>query len=993
MKLRGLCILVLMIFVSHLYSQSWKELNPPPNIFNEEILSVVADLKGNIYAAGKFKNLENKFVVAKWDGQHWLELGSGSGALNANNFIYCLAVDTMGNLYAAGGFTNSTGYTSIAKWDGTKWSEVGGLVNALNPNGYIHTMTIDVTGNLFVAGSCTDTSGNGYVARWNGMSWSQLGVGSKALRANGYIYSLTTDSTGNVYAAGHFTNSKDKYYVAKWNGMDWEELGGVSSLDANGYITCVKTDTNGNVYAGGGFTDSTGEYYIAKWNGTNWSVVGNGTDTLRANGPFNTIAISQNGNIYAGGYGTNMLGNTNVIKWDGNRRVEIFNVGYSTDDAIRAIFLNKDGSLYASGNFKNAGGHRYIAKWDGITMQELGFQGEHLQANNGINKIVVDSKGFVYAAGNFVTPGSEDYYIARWNGKTWSRLEGKAPDDANNGNYPVLMATDLSGNLYVTGHFTNSNGKYYIAKWDGNSWSELGDANYPVKIFEPLTFLTSDKKGNIYAAGTFGDSLGYSYGIIKWDGHRVSDYAYYNGNLCSLIIDSVGNIYAGNTNRDENGKYYVEKISGNSISRVGEGANALNSASKITALALDGKGNLLASGYNNEGYSKYNEFVAKWDGTTWSKAGSGEGQYKDGYVSSMVSDDSGNVYAASSTISTGAQFSVAKWDGSTWNEFGESHYFDSNIASLAIDTNGNIYAAGIFGNGRFQFVAINDQGKANKPMDRPMLSVLADQYCIAAELQTTKITNLPDTIKIIVSVKLDNINLQLRADSSFEFNPSILSIGQHQIKVTYISYDDSAFLIKNFEIIAASTPVVKLASTTLSSVNNDPVVLSAENVSGGGNNPKFTFTKDRNLNVVLQKESYSHSLTLKPEDLLAGGNWVYVTMRTSDSCYINQTSIDSISIWRAAPRIVGIVDTEYPDQKIYPYPNPISKAFRITGLQPSKNYTVYIANSKGATIFQRAFSNSTEMNLKEITQPGIYWITVYDNSKNRKLGSVPVIKY
>lgn len=150
MKLRGLCILGLMIFVSHLYSQSWKELNPPPNIFNEEILSVVADLKGNIYAAGKFKNLENKYIVARWDGQHWLELGSGSSALNANNFIYCLAVDTMGNLYAAGGFTNSTGYTSIAKWDGTKWSEVGGLVNALNPNGYIHTIATVTLKNLFV---------------------------------------------------------------------------------------------------------------------------------------------------------------------------------------------------------------------------------------------------------------------------------------------------------------------------------------------------------------------------------------------------------------------------------------------------------------------------------------------------------------------------------------------------------------------------------------------------------------------------------------------------------------------------------------------------------------------------------------------------------------------------------------------------------------------------------------------------------------------------
>ena len=39
------------------------------------------------------------------------------------------------------------------------------------------------------------------------------------------------------------------------------------------------------------------------------------------------------------------------------------------------------------------------------------------------------------------------------------------------------MATDVHGNLYVAGIFTNDNSDVYIAKWNGNEWSELGGNN------------------------------------------------------------------------------------------------------------------------------------------------------------------------------------------------------------------------------------------------------------------------------------------------------------------------------------------------------------------------------------------------------------------------------------------------------------------------------------------------------------------------------------
>lgn len=975
---------MLVLCTSILHAQTWKEVNPPPNVFNDDIYSVAADSAGNIYAAGKFKNSKNENVVVKWNGQHWAELGAGNNSLKADNIIYCIAIDKKGNIYAAGGFTNSTGNYSISKWDGTTWSEVGGTDNALNPNGPIYAMTFDEKGNLFVAGYFMDSSGSRYVAEWNGSKWSHLGVGVNSLHANGYIYSLTTDAKGNVYAGGYFTNKNDKCYVAKWNGTDWVELGENAPLNASDYISCIKTDIAGNVYAGGGFKDSAGEYYIAKWNGVNWTEVGNGANKLNANGPFNAIEVTETGTVYAGGFGTDSNNNTNVIKWNNDTCRSLF----STNGAIRALYLDKAGDLYAVGDFRNYDHYGYIAKWNGVSIKKIGFWRNSLHTGESdVQMIAVDSKGIVYVAGIFSDPSLKHYrQLEQWDGETWSKVGGDTAYLNPNGAISA-MTTDLSGNLYVTGNFTDSNGKYYIAKWNGHTWSKVGNSNNPIKIFKPLTLLACDKKGNVYAGGDFGESNGFSPGIMKWDGSKKTFYPY--AGACSLLVDSAGNIYAGNALRDKNGKYQVDKINENGVVvRLGSGTNALNSGSKITALAIDRNGNLLASGANNEGYNKHSAFVAKWDGTTWSRAGSDSGRYVDGSVSSMVTDDLGNVYAASS-LSDIAYFSVAKWDGSKWSELGQHNYFNSDINSLAIGTKGNIYAVGLFSNGYYAYVAEYEEVEVS--LDSPMLSAVADQYCNAAGWQSVKITNLPDTSNIAVSVKLDNADLALKADSSFTFNLSTLLLGQHEIEVSYSTHSDTTFLIKDFNVTAAVTPVVKMTSSTSISTGNDPVIITA-NPEGGGTNPTFIFSKDRNMNIVLQQESSNNTLILNPGELAEGKNLIYVTMRTSENCYTNQTSMDSIAIRRSTAPAAGITDPDYPDQKILPYPNPFSETIRIKGFQDSKSYTVLITNSMGKTIFQKTFNNSTDIIIRDIHQQGIYWITVYDNTQKHVLGSVSVIK-
>ena len=57
----------------------------------------------------------------------------------------------------------------------------------------------------------------------------------------------------------------------------------------------------------------------------------------------------------------------------------------------------------------------------------------------------------------------------------------------------------------LQGFFTNSGGNYYVAKWNGSAWSELGGLN-ALAANGFINSVFSDAAGNIYAGGNFTNS-------------------------------------------------------------------------------------------------------------------------------------------------------------------------------------------------------------------------------------------------------------------------------------------------------------------------------------------------------------------------------------------------------------------------------------------------------------------------------------------------------
>jgi Secretion system C-terminal sorting domain len=169
------------------------------------------------------------------------------------------------------------------------------------------------------------------------------------------------------------------------------------------------------------------------------------------------------------------------------------------------------------------------------------------------------------------------------------------------------------------------------------------------------------------------------------------------------------------------------------------------------------------------------------------------------------------------------------------------------------------------------------------------------------------------------------------------------------------------------------------------------VTVTAVNASGGGATPLFTFATNRGMTQILQAESPSNTFSLSPAAIPIGDNWIYVQMRTSETCYASPTNTDSIKINRSA--ITGVRDIDFPNQEIIIYPVPLNGQLNIKGLQSSKSYLLGIVTAQGQKIYEKKTynSSSTTINIPESAK-GIYWLTIYDNTRKRILGAIALIK-
>ena len=563
-------------------------------------------------------------------------------------------------LYVGGGFTEAGGVPAnyVAKWDGTSWTELG---SGLDFRVFVLAVFDDGSGGgpaLYAGGAFTTavglrrrTSRNG-----TGSSWSPLGAPGGGTDAEVYALTVFDDGSGGgqaLYVGGEFTvaGAIVANHIARWDGTSWSAPSGVNGTVGDLLVFDDGTGGGPALYAGGSFTTAGGlaANRAAKWDGTSWSALGSGLD----NHVFALTAFDDgNGGgpgLYASGAFTSAGGvpANRIAKWDGAGWSAL---GSGMDAGVFVLTEFDDGTgggpaLYAGGPSRARA--EFLQR---ITSRSGTGSAGRPSVQAGYSRKSAISRSSTTARGVGLPSTSEGIFLsvggvgarhaARWDGSSWSALgdRGMSPVSGFVSCYVEALAVfdDRSGGgpaLYAGGFFeAGAAAVKYVAKWEGATWSPLG--NGPNELVFALTVFDDGGGPALYAGGRFTQAGGAPANYVaKWDGA--------------------------------------------SWSPIGVGGNGTNYHVHVLEVFDDGTGGgpaLYAGGEFTTAGGVAASRIAKWDGSSWSSLGSGVPLWSVDALA-VFDDQSGGgpaLYVGGNFNSAGgiAANRIAKWDGTTWSPLG-----------------------------------------------------------------------------------------------------------------------------------------------------------------------------------------------------------------------------------------------------------------------------------------------------------------------------------
>jgi hypothetical protein len=415
--------------------------------------------------------------------------------------------------------------------------------------------------------------------------------------------------------------------------------------------------------------------------------------------------VDGSGNLYVGGDFT-IIGDTfanHVAKWDGTHWSAL---GSGVVGSVGALAMSGS-NLYVGGSFVTADGLTItkIARWDGSTWSALGYEAPlGVDDQNHVSALAVLGSD-LYVGGYFNTAGGiAANNIAKWDGSSWSALG----DEPNQGMDSVVLALAVSGNdLYVGGDFSTAGGiaANLVAKWDGSSWSALGSGIGGIVaggVVPPDVYALGVSGSDLYVGGIFSTAGGIAANsIAKWDGSSWSALGSGVDNAAPNALVVLGtNLYAGGafTIAGGLGVDSIAKWDGSTWSPLGSGL-----PSPVNAMVVSGR-NLYVGGWRGYyGSPAMTAYIATWDGNSWSSLGSASGGTMTNIDLTIGDYASVNAFAVSgSNLYVGGFFTsvngiaatnIAKWDGTHWSALGSG--LNGSLTALAV-SGGDVYAGGWF---------------------------------------------------------------------------------------------------------------------------------------------------------------------------------------------------------------------------------------------------------------------------------------------------------
>jgi len=340
----------------------------------------------------------------------------------------------------------------------------------------------------------------------------QEGVTVMALLPNGNDLYVAGDfkSIGGIAANG----------IARYNMAtnQWSTLGANTGTGGNGVSGSIKAlaIVGNELFVGGNFLrayNATGNSIsancVARWNmQTNtWAPLGSGDGmgTNGINGDANAIAVV-NGAVYYGGNFLKAFNSANdnfdaygLARWSGGKWTAVGkgvrNPGSLTVNDLAAI----GNDLYVGGSFNQVYNTDNsvvvvdcIARFNTQTNTWAVLGAGAGSGNNGVpgDVLAMAVNGTdLYVGGTFLKAHNSSAnqipanHLAKWNGSSWS-VVGNASDLSNNGVNGTISELYFNNNvLYVAGDFSSAlnNGTITnanrIARWTGSNWATFGNSS------------------------------------------------------------------------------------------------------------------------------------------------------------------------------------------------------------------------------------------------------------------------------------------------------------------------------------------------------------------------------------------------------------------------------------------------------------------------------------------------------------------------------------
>ena len=606
---------------------------------------------------------------------------------------YAIATDSSGNMYVTG-----TGGSSA-------------IVTAYNSNGTAFATTIPNAG-----------SSDAFIVKYNTSGFVQW-VARIASTGADIGYAIATDSSGNVYVTGLGGGVVTAYnsdgtafgttiansggtdaFIVKYNTSGFVQwLTRLASPGAD-VGRGISVDSNSNVYVTGHFT------------GTQYSIYGQALSlfsTTPNTGSFDAFVVKYNTNgspQWIARVASTGTDNANGITTDSSGNVYV--TGDGGLDAVVTAY-NSDGTAFSTTLANSGGNDAFIVKYN--TSGFVQWVARVASTGNDVaNCIVADSSGNVYVTGRgglavvtafnsdgtaFATTiahsGTGDAFIVKYNTNgfvQWVTRVASTGQDTGRG-----IATDSSGNLYVTGiggtgvviTAFNSDGTAFSPTLANSGsfdaffvkYNTSGFVQWVARVASTGTDsgygIVTDSSGNVYVTGQGGgvvtafnsNGTAFSPTLANSGSTDVFFVKYNTSGFVQWVarIASTGADIGYGIAADSSGNVYVTGQGG-----TGAVVTAFNSNGTAFSptLANSGSNDAFLVKYNTNGFVQWVTRVA----STAADVGYG-----------IATDSSGNVYVTGDcgTISGSTAVTVFNSNGAVFAEASASQFV------VKYDTNGN----------------------------------------------------------------------------------------------------------------------------------------------------------------------------------------------------------------------------------------------------------------------------------------------------------------